>query len=62
MLAAKLNNERMLELQSSDPDKVATINEFLENGPWQIQDKPGTHEVILTRDFGNEKQVCGSLT
>lgn len=58
MLAAKLNNERMLELQSTDPDKVAAINEFLDNSPWQIQDKSGTHEFTLVRDFGNEKQVA----
>jgi len=54
-LAEKFNAERTLELESNDESKVAAIEEFLQNSPFQIQDKPGTHEVILTRDFGNEK-------
>ncbi|KIY03277.1 uncharacterized protein Z520_01744 [Fonsecaea multimorphosa CBS 102226] len=54
-LVAKLNNERMLELQSQSDDRLAAINEFLENSPFKVQDKPGSHEIVLTRDFGNEK-------
>jgi complement component 1 Q subcomponent-binding protein len=56
-LAEKFNAERTLELESNDESKVAAIEEFLQNSPFKIQDKPGTHEVILTRDFGNEKWV-----
>jgi complement component 1 Q subcomponent-binding protein, mitochondrial len=56
-LIAKLNNERMLEVESQNDDKQADIREFLENSPFKIHDKPGTHEIMLTRDFGNEK--CG---
>ena len=56
-LAAKLNSERMLEQQAQNDDRQATINDFLENSPFKIQDKTGSHEIVLTRDFGNEK--CG---
>jgi complement component 1 Q subcomponent-binding protein len=56
-LIAKLNNERQLELQSQTDDKQAIIDEFLENSPFKLHDKPGSHEIVLTRDFGNEK--CG---
>lgn len=56
-LVAKLNSERSLELQETDADKPAAITEFLENSPFQLHDQPGTHEVVLTRDFGNEKLV-----
>ena len=45
----------MLELESQTDDKHADIKEFLENSPFKIQDKPGSHEIVLTRDFGNEK-------
>ncbi|KIW68887.1 hypothetical protein PV04_04801 [Phialophora macrospora] len=54
-LIAKLNNERQLELQSQTDDKQAFIDEFLENSPFKLHDKPGSHEIVLTRDFGNEK-------
>ncbi|ETI24847.1 hypothetical protein G647_04217 [Cladophialophora carrionii CBS 160.54] len=54
-LIAKLNNERQLELQSQTDDKQAIIDEFLENSPFKLHDKPGSHEIVLTRDFGNEK-------
>ncbi|KIX00683.1 uncharacterized protein Z518_09748 [Rhinocladiella mackenziei CBS 650.93] len=54
-LAEKFNSERMLELESNNPNKPASIEEFLQTSPWQIEDIPGTHEVVLRRDFGNEK-------
>ncbi|EXJ88829.1 hypothetical protein A1O3_01893 [Capronia epimyces CBS 606.96] len=54
-LSEKFNAERTLELESNDADKVSSIEEFLQNSLWKIEDKPGTHEVTLTRDFGNEK-------
>lgn len=54
-LAEKFNAERTLELESGDESKVTAIEEFLQNSPFKIQDKPGTHEVILSRDFGDEK-------
>lgn len=54
-LSEKFNAERSLELESNDSTKAASIEEFLQNSPWKVEDKPGTHEIILTRDFGNEK-------
>ncbi|KAL2441957.1 hypothetical protein ABEF95_016945 [Exophiala dermatitidis] len=54
-LSEKFNAERSLELESNDSSKLATIEEFQQNSPWKIEDKPGTHEVTLTREFGNEK-------
>ncbi|KAJ9603861.1 Mitochondrial acidic protein mam33 [Cladophialophora chaetospira] len=54
-LIAKLNNERSLELQSQSDDKQVSIAEYLENSPFQLHDKAGSHEIVLTRDFGNEK-------
>ncbi|EXJ60323.1 hypothetical protein A1O7_04475 [Cladophialophora yegresii CBS 114405] len=54
-LIAKLNNERQLELQSQTDDKQAIIDEFLQNSPFKLHDKPGSHEIVLARDFGNEK-------
>ncbi|KAK5190499.1 Mitochondrial acidic protein mam33 [Exophiala xenobiotica] len=54
-LAEKLNSERQLELENNDESTVAAIDDFLKTHPWEVQDKPGTHEVTLTREFGNEK-------
>ena len=56
VLSEKFNHERQLELESRDTNKVSdTISDFQQNGPWKVQDKPGTHEVVLTREFGNEQ-------
>jgi complement component 1 Q subcomponent-binding protein len=30
------------------------IEEFQQNSPFTIEDKPGTHEIVLKREFGNE--------
>ncbi|EXJ94798.1 hypothetical protein A1O1_03196 [Capronia coronata CBS 617.96] len=54
-LSEKFNAERTLELESNDSNKTASIDEFVQNSPWKIEDKEGTHEVTLTREFGNEK-------
>jgi len=45
----------MLEQQAQGEEQPSTIAEFLENSPFKIEDKPGSHEIVLTRDFGNEK-------
>lgn len=38
-----------------DADLSANIKEYLENSPFEIEDKEGNQEVVLTRTFGNEK-------
>jgi len=45
----------MLEVSSQNDDTQTGISEFLENSPFKIQENPGSHEIVLTRDFGNEK-------
>lgn len=39
-------------------DEVPTsVKDYLENGPFEIQDTPGQEEVVLTRTFGDETYV-----
>ncbi|KIW11463.1 hypothetical protein PV08_10763 [Exophiala spinifera] len=55
-LSEKLNSEQQLELENSGEGALSEINDFLKNHDyWKVQDKPGTHEVFFTREFGNEK-------
>ena len=56
VLSEKFNYERQLELDSRDTDAVSpTIEDFQRTSGWNVQDKAGSHEVVLTKDFGNEK-------
>ncbi|KAF1362560.1 mitochondrial glyco protein [Lizonia empirigonia] len=55
-LVAKLQSEiSMEEDMKEDDDLSANIKEYLENSPFELEDKAGNQEVILTRTFGNEK-------
>lgn len=55
-LSAKLDSEIQFEREVKEDDLVpASIKDFLENGPFEIVDTPGQEEVVLTREFGNEK-------
>ncbi|KAL6707369.1 Mitochondrial acidic protein mam33 [Coniothyrium glycines] len=55
-LVAKLQSEiSMEEDMKEDEDLSANIKEYLENSPFEIEDKPGHQEVVLTRTYGNEK-------
>lgn len=55
-LSAKLASEIEFEQDVKENEPVpASIKDFLENGPFEIQDSPGKEEVLLTRTFGNEK-------
>jgi complement component 1 Q subcomponent-binding protein len=54
-LAEKLNSERSLELENAEDGKKEAIDDFLRNNSWEIQDKEGTHEIFLSKEFGNEK-------
>ncbi|CAO2656219.1 Nn.00g050220.m01.CDS01 [Neocucurbitaria sp. VM-36] len=55
-LVAKLQSEiSMEEDMKEDEDLSANIKEYLESSPFEIEDKPGNQEVVLTRTFGDEK-------
>jgi len=55
-LIAKLQSEiSMEEDMKEDEDLSANIKEYLENSPFEIEDKPGHQEVVLTRTFNDEK-------
>ncbi len=57
-LVEKFQSEIQMEQEMRDADEVPTsVKDFLENGPWEIQDTPGNEEVVLTRKFGDEKYV-----
>lgn len=57
-LSAKLTSEIEYENDVKENEPLpASIKDFLENGPFEIQDTPGKEEVTLTREFGNEKYV-----
>ncbi|KAF2000398.1 regulatory protein-like protein suaprga1 [Amniculicola lignicola CBS 123094] len=55
-LVAKLQSEISMEEEIKDDDDLSSnIKEYLENSPFEITDKPGHQEVVLTRTFGDEK-------
>ncbi|KAF2025051.1 mitochondrial glyco protein [Setomelanomma holmii] len=55
-LVAKLQSEiSMEEDMKEDHDLSANIKEYLENSPFEVEDKAGNQEVVLTRTFGDEK-------
>ncbi len=55
-LSAKLSNEIEFEQEVKESEPLpASIKDFLDSGPVEIQDVPGKEEVVLTRNFGNEK-------
>ncbi|KUI58239.1 hypothetical protein VP1G_05518 [Cytospora mali] len=55
-LSAKLTSEIQFEaeMKENDPQPVS-VKDFLENGPFEVQDTPGMQDVVLTRTYGNEK-------
>ncbi|KAL8404563.1 hypothetical protein RB594_009424 [Gaeumannomyces avenae] len=55
-LAAKLESEIEFEAQVKESEEEpASIKDFLENGPFKLEDTPGKEKVVLTRNYGNEK-------
>lgn len=54
-LVAKLDSEISMELEMKENSEVPqSVREYLENGPFEIQDVEGSEEVVLTRTFGDE--------
>ncbi|KAK0101290.1 Mitochondrial acidic protein mam33 [Cadophora gregata] len=55
-LAAKLDSEIQMENEMKEEGGIPTsVKDYLENGPFEIIDTPGQEEVVLTRQFGDEK-------
>ncbi|EJT75832.1 hypothetical protein GGTG_05761 [Gaeumannomyces tritici R3-111a-1] len=55
-LVAKLESEIEFEAQVKESEEEpASIKDFLENGPFKLEDTPGKEKVVLTRNYGNEK-------
>ncbi|OAL71722.1 mitochondrial glycoprotein [Trichophyton violaceum] len=54
-LAAKFQEELALETESGETEELPeSVKYFLDNGPFEIIDKAGEEEVVLTRKFGDE--------
>jgi len=54
-LVAKIDSEIGMEKQVNETAEIpAPIKEYLENGPFTLNDKPGHEEVELVRKFGEE--------
>ncbi|KIN01023.1 hypothetical protein OIDMADRAFT_163100 [Oidiodendron maius Zn] len=54
-LVAKLESEIEMENEMKEEGGVPTsIKDYLENGPFELQDIPGREDVTLTRQFGDE--------
>lgn len=55
-LSAKLASEIEFENEVKENEPLpASIKDFLENGPFKLEDIPGKEDVTLTRTFGDEK-------
>lgn len=55
-LSAKLSAEMDFETGVKEDESLpVSVKDFLENGPFDIKDTPGMQDVVLTRNFGNEK-------
>jgi complement component 1 Q subcomponent-binding protein, mitochondrial len=54
-LVAKLDSEIAMEQEMKENGEIPqSVREYLENGPFEIQDVAGQEEVVLTRKFGDE--------
>jgi complement component 1 Q subcomponent-binding protein len=54
-LIAKLESEIDMENQMKDAEGVPTsVKDYIENGPFEVLDVPGSEEVVITRGFGDE--------
>ncbi|KFY23145.1 hypothetical protein V491_02637, partial [Pseudogymnoascus sp. VKM F-3775] len=54
-LVAKLDSEISMEQEMKENSEVPqSVREYLENGPFEIQDVEGSEEVVLTRTYGEE--------
>jgi len=57
-LVAKLKDEISMENEMKENEGIPTsVKDYMENGPFEVLDVPGQEEVVLTRQFGDEKSV-----
>jgi complement component 1 Q subcomponent-binding protein len=55
-LIAKLDSEIQMEQEMKEESDIPTsVKDYLENGPFEIIDTPGQEEIVLVRQFGDEK-------
>ncbi|KAI2635759.1 mitochondrial glycoprotein [Hypomontagnella submonticulosa] len=54
-LSVKLESEIQFEGEMKENEQLpASVKDFLENSPFELQDTPGKEDVSLVRKFGNE--------
>ncbi|KAK8196875.1 mitochondrial glycoprotein [Phyllosticta capitalensis] len=54
-LIAKLDNEYSIEQNITEPEAYSTtLKDFIENSPFEVIDKDGSEDVVLTRKYNNE--------
>ena len=55
-LAKKLESEIEFENSMKEQDGTpASVTEYLDNSPFQLEDIPGQEEVVLTRKYNDER-------
>lgn len=55
-LSEKLASEIEFEEDVKDTEDLpASVQDFIQNGPFDIKDTPGSEEVVLTRNYNSEK-------
>lgn len=58
-MSAKLESELEFEGQMKDAEEApSSVNDFLSNGPFKLVETAGKEDVVLTRQFGNEKYAA----
>jgi hypothetical protein len=52
----KLDSELQMEKEMKQKEgSPMSVKDYLSNGPFEIIDTPGQEDVVLTRQFGDEK-------
>lgn len=54
-MSAKLASEIEFEEEVKGEPLPPSIKEFIDNSPFELKDVPGKEDVVLTRNYGNEK-------
>jgi complement component 1 Q subcomponent-binding protein len=55
-LIMKLDSELQIEKEMKDKEGApVSVRDYIQNGPFEIIDTPGQEDVVLTRQFGDEK-------
>ncbi|TIB93667.1 putative nicotinate phosphoribosyltransferase [Wallemia mellicola] len=53
-LTAQLANEISFETENASPEEPEWVRVFRDEKVWSIEDKSGSDEIVLSRQFGNE--------